>query len=611
MEKYKIIEEKFTKIHESDKVFEVIFRFIDDSENKIDFCISSLTPLIIIQNDTLKNKFIDAAKRGVKLSFVTEITKDNLGFIKEIMSFSHIRHLDNIKGNFGISDEREYITIANFQKLDKISLIFSNVHEIVEQQKFIFDSFWERAVPAERKIKELEDGLLEPITYIFSDYRDALKKETEMIKKATKEIQIIYSTANAFHLQEKCGTLQLLMDMAEQNRELVINILTPLDESIRQSIRYCRLNNVTHHNISFHNIASSIDIKIKSLVVDKNESLIMELKHMKEEKETASIGFSIYSNSDSIALSYRSIFEVISNQSILFHDLKEDDNLKSEFINIAAHELRTPIMPILNVIEILEDKLIEKKVEFKREMDIIKRNALRLHNLAESILQVSRIEGGRFNLHMQNNVNINVLISQVIEDIKKKYIYTDKSKKISVLFLPFGNENISENMGFQNKFFDQLINSLKCDYQKISQVVFNLLDNAMKFTIENNIVISVLQYELGQDKNIDETIENINVGNETRKYMVVTVKNIGLGVDPEIKDHLFEKFFTKSIHGTGLGLYLSKIIVEAHGGRIWLEEYNDDNDTENSQDDIYHIGKKKINTIFRFSLPFLNERNMI
>ena len=570
--------------------------------SKIESCLSSFTLLTIIQTDILKNKFICAAKRGIKLSFVTEITKDNLEFIKEIMSFSQIRHLDNIKGNFGISDEREYITIANLQKLEKISLIFSNVNEIVEQQKFIFDSFWERAVPAERKIKELEGDLLEPITYIFSDYREALKKETEMIKKATKEIQIIYSTASAFHLQEKCGTLQLLIDMAEQNPELSINVLTPLDDSIRQSIRYYRLNNVTHHNISFHNIASSINIKIKSLVIDNKECLIMELKYIKEKKDIALIGFSIYSNSDSISLSFKSIFEVISNQSILFHNLKEEDDLKSEFINVAAHELRTPIMPILNVIEILEDKLIENNVEFKREMDIITRNALRLQNLAESILQVSKIEGGRFNLQMQNNVDINVLISQVIEDIKKKYLYTDKLKKISILFLPFGNENISEIIDLQNKSFDQLVNPLKCDYQKISQVVFNLLDNAMKFTIENDVVISILHDGIKQGDNIEEAVKNVNCGNKNQNYITVTVKNVGLGVDPEIKDHLFEKFFTKSVHGTGLGLYLSKIIVEAHGGRIWFEEHGDD-DIENLQYDIDHIDKNKITTIFRFSLP--------
>ena len=84
----------------------------------------------------------------------------------------------------------------------------------------------------------------------------------------------------------------------------------------------------------------------------------MELKHVREEKANASIGFSIYSNSDPIVLSYASIFEVLYNQSMIFEQLKQDDTIKSEFINVAAHELRTPIMPILNGLEIMEESLV-------------------------------------------------------------------------------------------------------------------------------------------------------------------------------------------------------------------------------------------------------------
>ena len=154
----------------------------------------------------------------------------------------------------------------------------------------------------------------------------------------------------------------------------------PIDSSIKKSLSFNLLNkNLKNNNIVFQDIAPSINIKIKSLVVDRKESLIMELKHTREEKHTASIGFSIYSNSQSIVLSYASIFEVLYNQSILFDQMKEEDNIKSEFINIAAHELRTPIMPILNGMEILEENLGEKEKEkHKKEIDIITRNASRL-----------------------------------------------------------------------------------------------------------------------------------------------------------------------------------------------------------------------------------------
>ena len=354
-----------------------------------------------------------------------------------MLTFSEIRHVDQMKGNFEVADEKEYVAVATLYKAQDIpQLLFSNLPEIVEQQQFIFDNFWEKAIPAEQKIKEIEDGIMPQTTVVFSDYKDALQKEINMIKSATKEIQIIYSTSNAFHLQEHGGTLQLLKEMASQNHDLKIKILTPIDSSIKHSPSLIQLKNC-NCDISIQDVAPSVNIKIKTLVVDRRESLIMELKHVREEKANASIGFSIYSNSDPIVLSYASIFEVLYNQSMIFQQLKQDDTIKSEFINVAAHELRTPIMPILNGLEIMEEKLGDKIREIKREMDIITRNALRLQNLSESILQVSRIESGSFSINIQKGIDIISLISQVIEDIERKYAYTDKINKVSILFLPY------------------------------------------------------------------------------------------------------------------------------------------------------------------------------
>jgi two-component system sensor histidine kinase VicK len=312
-----------------------LLKFIDRAKVKIDSCISSVGPSIIIEVKEIKNKRVDAVgNRGLKLRYVTEITKDNIDYIKQMLTFSEIRHLDGMKGNFEVSDEKEYVAVATLKKAQPIpQLIFSNVPEVVEQQQFVFDSFWERAIPAEQKLKEIEKGIIHSITTVFSDYKDAEKIEFEMIRKATKEIQILYSTANAFYLQEKSGILQLLKEMVEQNNNnLHINILLPIDSSIKKSLSFNLLNkNLKNNNIVFQDIAPSINIKIKSLVVDRKESLIMELKHLREEKHTASIGFSIYSNSQSIVLSYASIFEVLYNQSILFDQMKEEENIKSEF----------------------------------------------------------------------------------------------------------------------------------------------------------------------------------------------------------------------------------------------------------------------------------------
>jgi two-component system sensor histidine kinase VicK len=603
----------FTKVYQgSDNANNAIIEFVFRAQKKIDSCVSAEAPSVIIEVDSIKEKRIGAVKsKGLEYRFVTEVTKDNVNYVKEMLTFSKVRHLDGLKGNFEIADEKEYVAVATLQKHRSIpQLIFSNLPEIVEQQQFIFDSFWNKAIPAEQRIKEIEEGIAPQVTTIISDYEEAMRMEFEMIRKAKKEIQVMYSTVNAFHIQEHGGTLNLLKEMAGHNSELSIRILTPLDSSIKQSLSIRSLRE--YHNIQIQDISPSISIKIKTLIVDRKESMIMEFKHPVEDNISAATGFSIYSNSESTVSSYASIFEVLYNQSTLFEQLRQEDSIKSEFINVAAHELRTPIMPILNGMEILEEKLAERKKDFEREIDIITRNASRLQNLAESILQVSKIESGSFKINMQNRVDIHNLISQVIDDVEKKYAYTDKTNRVSILFLPIneGDNNTTAAAGVieGEKETQRPISSappiyVDCDPQKVSQVVFNLLDNAMKFTTEGKIIVSssVNAYSHGKGLpktngiRIDDDSSKTLDGKKGKNNIIVSVQDTGIGINPSIRDQLFEKFATKSKQGTGLGLYLSKKIVEAHGGKIWLEDSKAHNN-ENSNGG-------KIGTLFKFSLP--------
>jgi signal transduction histidine kinase len=669
---------------------DAILKFIDRAKVKIDSCINSVAPSVMIEVDAIREKRIGSVKnRGLKLRYVTDITKDNVEYVREMLGFSEIRHLDGLKGNFEVADQKEYVAVATLKAAQSIpQLLFSNLPEIVEQQQFVFDSFWDRALPAEHRIKEIEDGIAMPVSLVFSNYMDAVQMEFAMIKRAKKEIQIMYSTVNAFHLQEKGGTLQLLKEVVEQNDSLKVSILTPIDASIRESSSL-RLLTGNGPNIQVQDIAPSIGIKIKTLVVDRKESLVMELIHTREEVATATIGFSIYSNSEPTVLSYSSIFEVLYDQSVLFQQLDQNDKVKSEFINVAAHELRTPIMPILNGVEILEEKLGERKIEFQRELDMITRNASRLQNLAESILQVSRIESGSFSLDIQNNVDLHNLVCQAIEDIEKKYAYKEKSNKVSILFLPFDGNNSKHSSSSSSSTDGRYDSSAKaeeeeakaeeeakteeadakhaqkgrqqqekrqvplpkngpnhllyvdCDPQKISQVVFNLLDNAMKFTSDGKIVVSTSvmgesthspSASPGKDMPSTATTDGGNGGGvnnsednggnnggnhiERRKKdtVLVTVEDTGRGVNSKIKDQLFEKFVTKSNQGTGLGLYLSRKIVEKHGGRIWFEEtnnsgnHNNSNSKKNKDEGIgemlHHLGNdKRIGATFKFVIP--------
>jgi signal transduction histidine kinase len=243
-------------------------------------------------------------------------------------------------------------------------------------------------------------------------------------------------------------------------------------------------------------------------------------------------------------------------------ELKYRDQLKDEFIHVAAHELKTPIQPILGLCELLRDR--ETNIVKDEEiLDVIIRNSKRLMKLAEDILNVARIESGSFILKKER-FDIIELIAEIMNDIEEKIV--ENKKNIKLFFeLYNGNNN--------NKII------LEADKNRLSQVIFNLLNNAIKFTDEGSITIIVER-------------KKINNNNNSNK-VIVSIKDTGTGIDSEILPKLFTKFATKSPiaeGGTGLGLFISKSIIEMHGGSIWA--FNND---EKNKDDR--------GSTFTFSLP--------
>ena len=268
--------------------------------------------------------------------------------------------------------------------------------------------------------------------------------------------------------------------------------------------------------------------------------------------------------------------------------IEQQKEIQMDFINIAAHELRTPIMPIIGGLEMLEERLSQEKKEhqeFKRDIDLINRSAMRLKKLADDILQVSRIEGGVYKINLQQNVNIMTLILAAIDSIKQNYEYSEKRDKVSIsLFSPleYDDGRLSNDQKGQQPSDPKKSLLVRCDPEKIQQVLFNLLHNAMKFTRQGVIAITVTA---------NKRTHGIEGGNDS---VIVSIKDQGTGVDPSLKDKLFEKFQTRSANGAGLGLYLSRKIVEAHGGKIWVEEKAD-----SSQ-------KEERGATFAFSIPVKN-----
>jgi signal transduction histidine kinase len=233
-----------------------------------------------------------------------------------------------------------------------------------------------------------------------------------------------------------------------------------------------------------------------------------------------------------------------SNQQLLqtIEKLKTENSKLQLFINIAAHELRTPIMPIVGYSEILQEDIGDRK-----EIRGIIYNAKRLDQLAGNILEGAKIENQTLQLDY-GQFNLKDILTDIIDDYNN-LLTIKESKDVKLRYEPK----------------DILI---VADKVRVGRVISNLLNNAIKFTSKGEITISVI--ELKHNNNNDDDDDDDGNGE-----IQVNIKDTGTGLSPAILPKLFSKFVSTDSGGTGLGLFVSRNIVEAHGGKIQAQN-NDD-----------------------------------
>jgi len=498
----------------------------------------------IISNTATSHKIIEkrVLEIGAKFRYITEIKKDNIKYCKELMKVGQVRHLDGIRTNFVVTDT-EYSSSAIMQQVHAHpETVYSNVRSIVEQQRYLFENLWNKAIPAERKINEIEGGIELEKTYVIQDPQSIQKLFVDMVKSVQHEVLLILPTVNAFLREYRMGIIQLLMQ-AMRERSVNVRILTPTNDVIDNILKNTVISyqegerrkdfDLRSINMSPEETAVST---VTIVVVDKKESLVFEKTDDTKEDFIEAVGMATYSNSKPTVVSYISIFESLWTQVDLYEQLKTHDKMQKEFINIASHEMKTPTQAIIGYTD-----LIHKHPE-KREdmMQSISRNAVRLQRLTNDILDVTRIDSHTLNLHKEQ-FNIGNLLAYIVQD----YVgYIEKE-----------NQNVKLFYNFKQDINDPL--PIDADEDRITQVISNLLNNAIKFTSKKKEGV-------------------ISVSAERKKEeVIVSIKDTGEGINPEILPRLFTKFATRSFSGTGLGLYISKSIVEAHGGKMWAENNPD------------------------------------
>jgi signal transduction histidine kinase len=540
--------------------------------------------------DEIMTRSRNGEHKGIRL--VTSILdNDDAELAKEFLDIGvQIRHVKNMPPiDFSVSDKEIIATLQNTVSGNNEgvvkNLLVSNDLLYIKHFTSIFEELWKGGVDASQRINDIEEGIGTEGIEIIQNALEIRKLAFDLIKNARQEIMIIFASANVFRNEEDSGTLQLLKESAK--RGVKIRILAPIDPLVEETIekdsrRTPELLQKQHPKQQQHGqqqqrldhdeqllqptelryIDPEIQTKVTILVVDKKFSLTIEFKEDTDRPLYEIMRLATYSNSRYTVLSYASIFDSLWKQSELYDKLKIQAKIQKDFIDIAAHELRTPITPILVMISAIKADLEEKEKKTEqeeekdsiiikqKEFDVIYRNAKKLKQLAEDILDVARIESDTLKI-VREQFNLKDEIIKIVQEYSVNINDNDYGSKrnVKILYQQLGNNN------------DILVHA---DKGRIIQVVSNLLNNAIKFTTEGSITITTEQKD---------------------GYIIVGVKDTGTGIDPEILPRLFTKFATKSGKGTGLGLFISKSIVEAHDGNIWV-------------DDIYTCG-----AAIKFSLP--------
>jgi two-component system, OmpR family, sensor histidine kinase VicK len=586
--------QKRTRILHRAEVVNAILDIFYNAKYRIDVCGNSSFPLKISLFESVRKVIIAAKNRGIRSRFIVEITNENLQYCKDLMKITdEIRHMDKIEANFGLN-EIEYLGSITLQE-EALQATYSDVKEVVEQQQFIFDTLWSRAIPSEQKIIEIEEGIEPEVIETIGNPFEIQKLAFKLVRSAKDEILLVFSTANAFHRQERTGMINLLKEAAE--RGVKIRILTPIDDLLKelaQQLMGGRRLQLNQQRIDIRFIGRFSQTKIRILVVDKVASLVVELKDDAKQSSYEAMGLATYSNSKSTVLSYVSIFETLWMQTDLYEQLVESNNelaeayeqleaaneqlkvhdkMQKDFINVASHELRTPIQPILGLSEVLHAKI--KDTEQRQLLDIIKRNAKRLQRLTENILDVTKMESQSLKLNKER-FNLNDVITNTIDDM--------------ILNREFKNKkNDDDNIDDIKLLYEPKDIFVEADRIRLTQVIYNLLSNAIKFTKKGRIIITIEKKK------------------DNKEEVVVSIKDTGIGIDPEILPKLFSKFASKSYQGTGLGLFICKSIVESHGGKIWAENNDNDHDNDNNNNNNSIADSKEKGSTFYFTLPVINQ----
>ncbi|HZH38448.1 MAG TPA: HAMP domain-containing sensor histidine kinase [Bacillales bacterium] len=472
--------------------------------------------------------------RGIR--WLSSINKSDIELVKIFLNEGmDIRHLkDEPSLNFALSNKLFNSTIEKMEEGKMVTSLFSSNDTLyLSHYQAVFEELWKKGIDVRDRVKDIEEGRSVNME-IIPNADESLKLYRRLSESAKHEVLILLPSANGFFHTDKSGGFKFLNEIASKGvRVKVLGSSSYYSKDVVDKITS------KYPHIEFRSLQLNLQILNRIVIFDRSKTVVLEIKDDSERNFHDAFGMMIYIESKSTAMSYASIFDSLWRQTEMYEQLQTHDKMQKEFINVAAHELRTPIQPILGITRIVREEI--KDNEQKKLLDTVIRNAERLKKLAEDILDVTRIDSKSLVLKKEH-FNICETMVDVVHDYEGN----------------IDNRIIKFECSFSD---DDCV--IFADKDRIRQAISNIIGNAVKFVSDDG-TISV---------DISKRKSNSDLNGYT---VVVSIKDNGSGIDSEMLDTLFTKFTTKSFQGTGLGLYITKSIIEAHGGHIWAENNRDE-----------------------------------
>lgn len=525
-----------------------ILGVLSRAKTNLDVATSFAGPSIAVL-DSYSAIYPELRAKGIKVRFITEITSENLFLCKRLRSLGlKLRHLEGLNGNMIVSDE-EYLGLTIRKEATPIrQVVHSNVMELVEHEKFLFESIWKIAIPAKIRIRTLENGTQLPEIKVVSDVGEIVSSFLDSIAYAKNEVKIVFPSMNAFHRAEVIGAIDAIERQASR-KNLSVRILSPLDREIldragakgwivadgkglAQYSNMAEQDRIVLREIDMKKTETNVTI----VIVDGERSLVFELKDDSANDFGEAAGLGIYSNSRPTVMSYVAFFEKLWDEMDLSE--REARSLRQAELlqDILTHDIRN-----YNQVSLFAAELVREHLKDEQEFQGITSSLVSsINGSTELVSKAQRlgkiISEGRPKLY---SIDLVDSIGRSFSLVKQTYP-SKKIKEIRTINpIVLGNPKV---------LADDLID----------EVFTNVLVNAVKYSGDNvEIEISISTQE----------------GEDGKRFFSISIADDGKGIPDEHKLAIFERY-TKSKKGNGLGMSITHaLVVGRYGGQIVVRDH--------------------------------------